>query len=363
MPADSEEKLFGAEGKKLCMDDLKRFERLASAHGKSGRFLGRLSDMQIARLAHESYRNSVSLLRDVRLLVAASPGRALALTVLALEELGKIPAVFGMQTSDPAERWEKFWKGEFSKHAFKQQVIGGYGKILAAGGRSPYRWFVTEPIAEELDRLKQQGFYVDVVDQHIQSPQKFGTEMNELLDFLFAAAEERADSFAQFHVFMERSAWFLGECRAVTDGARRGSRPLPVSSEQELAAAILSQASRCSAPEPLDYYGFYSACKDLCAQVTTEAGVRALSSVVATLEERTKSEDADKVARAQADALERELTKLIEPEAQYRAEPKPEPQSSTIPGATLLLATMRAYQMLKLLQGYIERSGLREGAP
>lgn len=72
------------------------------------RIVGSLGDPQIARLAHESYVNSVSLLHNVRLLLPGSQARSLSLTILAVEEPGKIPALFDMRTEDPPERWEKF---------------------------------------------------------------------------------------------------------------------------------------------------------------------------------------------------------------------------------------------------------------
>jgi AbiV family abortive infection protein len=294
--------------KEEVVEDLSRLERLASARGRRQSFVASLNDEQIARFAHESHLNGLSLLRDVRELLPASPGRSLALVVLALEELGKIPALFQMHPGDPPERWKKFWRGEFSDHAFKQEKATKYGRLLEAMGGPTYQWFITAPIAGALDRLKQQGFYVDVVDGNAQSPDEFGAELMELLDYLFAVAEERSDSFAQFHVSAERSAWFLSACRSGT-----ARWPMPIASEPELAAALLSLASRFSSTETPDYLSFYRNCEELCNQLPLETRARALHSVVATLEGRISTD-------------------------------------------LLPLATARAFQMLKLAHGCLDRT-------
>jgi AbiV family abortive infection protein len=123
---------------------------------------------------------------------------------LALEELAKPPLLWGLDPTDDAKKWKSFWAERFSRHLTKQNTIGAYGSLTGIG--QDIYWFKLHPdIVKTLDTWKQWGFYVDCVDNKFQSPDLFASEQREIVDLLFAIAEERADSFAQFHSSAESS--------------------------------------------------------------------------------------------------------------------------------------------------------------
>ena len=108
------------------------------------------------------------------------------MTVLALEEVGKIPALFDLSTRDHVGRWKEFWRSQFSAHGFKQAESSRYGRYLAASGESPYLFTITETMVKTLDRVKQWGFYVDCHEGRFKSPCEFGFEIRDVLDYLYA---------------------------------------------------------------------------------------------------------------------------------------------------------------------------------
>jgi AbiV family abortive infection protein len=265
------------------MRELKEIEAVLASLASRPRFLDPLFDPQIAEGAHKCFRNADALLGDARTLASERPARALSLTILALEELGKIPVLFDLSTRDSVERWKNFWNKEFSRHSFKQAEIGGYGGWLAASGKGPYQLQITAPILGALDRLKQWGFYVDCHEGRFQSPCEFGAEHRIVLDYLFSATEERADSFAQFHATREQSEWFLAQCRKGT-----GGWPPRFESQEELRGVVLSLASRFSQANPPAYPSFYDACDQLGVPPGGSSMGKTLASLQTTLEARSK---------------------------------------------------------------------------
>jgi AbiV family abortive infection protein len=120
------------------------------------------------------YLNAESLLDDVRLL--ASRGRlprALALTILVLEELAKVPdlhdtAVRAALIGSELE-WPALWR-RYVNHKPKQEKIRDYGKTLKEQAPQPassienplpYSLFLPEEIASVLEQVKQRCFYSD----------------------------------------------------------------------------------------------------------------------------------------------------------------------------------------------------------
>lgn len=295
-------------------DAEERFEKWLAARGQRTRFSGTLSDEQIAFAAHQCYMNARRLLDDARLLAGASPARSLSLTVLALEEFAKIPLLFQRRPDEPPERWAKFWKDEFSKHTIKQEESGVYGRLLGSLGKDTYAWQLSSDVVRTLDQLKQQGFYVGMNGERAESPEEFGAEAVDVVDFLFAVAEERVDSFAQFHHSPERSYWFLSEVRK----AARGGWPPPAFSAADYEAVVLSLASRFSLGQPPDYIEFSSACEILGRSVPIATQRSGFDALMGTLRERVEVGD-------------------------------------------LPRAAARAYQMLKLLNSYQERLGAGDG--
>jgi AbiV family abortive infection protein len=219
---------------------------------------------EIARGAHYCWSNAVSLLADVRVLVSQSRyARALSLTILALEELAKPPLLWGLDPKDDPKKWKSFWAERFSRHPTKQNTIAAYGSLT--GLRQNIYWFTMHPdIVKALDTWKQWGFYVDCVDNKFQSPDLFASEQREIVDLLFAMAEERADSFAQFHSSPE-SSLFAYEHRLRNLKAIRPGEfwPPAVRSSNELHAVLLSLASQYSSPPVPIYDAFLDGCTDL----------------------------------------------------------------------------------------------------
>jgi len=251
-------------------------EQLIATLAKRSRCKGSLEQEEIGRGAYLCWSNAVSLLADVRLLASdARLARALSLTVLALEELAKPPLLFGVDPSDEAKRWTAFWKDKFSRHSPKQQAIGKYGELLTSIGQGIYLFSMSPATVEALDALKQWGFYVDCVQGEFQSPAQFAESLSEVVDFIFAVGEERADSFAQFHASPEQSTWVYERRLKST---RFGEFwPPPIRSDAELHALLLSLASKYSLSNPPNYMAFTDACEQLSGIVGPAMFKRALS--------------------------------------------------------------------------------------
>src|SRR5437899_8021903 len=126
-------------------------EGIWSRLARKARCSDHLSDDEIAHGAHACYLNTRSLLRDARLLCDASPGRAISLTVLALEELGKIPILFDLRADAPVTRWKQFWREEFSRHSFKQAEIARYGRYLAGHTGPIYELEISAQMADQVE--------------------------------------------------------------------------------------------------------------------------------------------------------------------------------------------------------------------
>jgi hypothetical protein len=140
-------------------------------------------------------------------------------------------------------------------------VIGKYGGFLSRIGNEIYNLKLNAGTIAALDALKQWGFYVDCLEGAFQSPQDFAANLGEIVDLLFAVAEERADSFAQFHVSPEQSAWnYEHRLKAASFGE---FWPPPIRSEVELQGSLLSLASRYSLSNPPNYAAFTDACEQL----------------------------------------------------------------------------------------------------
>jgi AbiV family abortive infection protein len=167
---------------------------------------------QTAEGMHACYQNAVSLLADSRLLASRQRyARALSLVVLAWEDLSKVPALYGMAFSIPGRpSWKSFWT-QFRQHRIKQERMARYGSLLMQAGHPPYNVAMTPAIVASLDELKQSGFYVDCFDGRFRIPDVLAADAIDVLDYLYAGTEERADSFAQFHATCEASEIFLHE--------------------------------------------------------------------------------------------------------------------------------------------------------
>jgi AbiV family abortive infection protein len=202
---------------------------------------------------HACYSNAASLLEDSRLLAThGSTARALSLAVLALEDLAKVPLLYGMAFIGPdAARWKKYW-GDFAQHKIKQERMTQYGGLLASAGNPPYSVPITPAMLSCLDTLKQSGFYVDCVDGQFISPNISNPDVAVVLDYVFGAVEERVDSFAPLHATVEASEAFLQ--RGIEDFQRvmnktAGNPTMADLREESLAAKPSSRRKATSAPE------------------------------------------------------------------------------------------------------------------
>jgi AbiV family abortive infection protein len=91
---------------------------------------GAITDGEIARGLHPSFVNAQNLVEDAELLYKNKRfGRAQALLVLALEELGRIPMLLNGMVIESSDQklWAAFWK-QVRQHSAKQGVWAAYGK-------------------------------------------------------------------------------------------------------------------------------------------------------------------------------------------------------------------------------------------
>src|SRR5712691_10537020 len=85
---------------------------------------------QIAEGMHTCFCNSVSLLEDARLLAKHDRlGRALSLSILAMEELAKVSLVCDAAgLGGDVACWKRFWQ-QLGRHTVKQEKLAEYGSI------------------------------------------------------------------------------------------------------------------------------------------------------------------------------------------------------------------------------------------
>ncbi len=165
-------------------------------------------------------RNAQDLLTDAAVLAKNQRiARSASLVVLALEELGKIPDIndsFLKNEVVATVDWKDFWK-RYRTHGPKQKRIFAYGDKLKELNPErdflfrnpvPYMHFMSDRAFVYLDTFKQRNFYVDFVNNCFQVPSE-SKEVKETVDFLYAFALERADSFRAWHCTERRSQAFL----------------------------------------------------------------------------------------------------------------------------------------------------------
>ncbi len=144
--------------------------------------------------------NAAALLEDARVLSRANRfPRAGALTVLALEELGKVPVLFGTGVAGHVgheQSWAEFWR-DYVHHLTKQQRISRYGRGLKSGGdqfaenSGPYANYLPDELGRILDIYKQRSFYVDFWGDTFVLPGAAEEYPNGPVDQLLLLAEER----------------------------------------------------------------------------------------------------------------------------------------------------------------------------
>jgi AbiV family abortive infection protein len=165
---------------------------------------GAISDEEIARGMHLSFVNAQNLLEDAELLYKNERfGRAQALLVLALEEIGRIPMLLNAMVieSSDEKQWAAFWK-QVRQHCAKQGVWVAYGKGLAAAGHPDAKFFGPRlPEGDErlIDRLKQCGFYLSFFERSFLLPNLFArSRRKQLLEF-FDFVRNRLQGLSTLH--------------------------------------------------------------------------------------------------------------------------------------------------------------------
>lgn len=164
-----------------------------------------VSSEELAVGMHKCFANAGTLLEDARLLLERSPGRALSLAILALEETAKIFILCELAVPAPTVVGSKV-RSAIASHARKQYVLASYGRHVLG---NPYEVDIPLGLVAHLDRLKQLGFYVDITTQGFLSPQTLGEQNRDWAVWAIEAAQERLDSIAQFHETPEASATFV----------------------------------------------------------------------------------------------------------------------------------------------------------
>jgi AbiV family abortive infection protein len=255
------------------------------------------------------YLNGASLLDDARLLAAhGRQPRALSLTILALEELAKVPDL-GEIFLDPRTRsevaeWTEFWK-RFAQHKPKQKRIAAYGNILrkstnieeiAFENPSPFANYLSDEVYGHLDNVKQRNFYADFLGKRFERPE-ISNDLLLALDTLFAFAEERADSFGPWHITAQRSMDFLVARLKVFsfDAAELPEQLNHISSFNgwasshtagEAGADLLRLLCYYSSAMIPDYDGFHSECEIFLSPKLPSERMELLHSSVSTIQQR-----------------------------------------------------------------------------
>lgn len=162
---------------------------------------------------HLCYMNAQALADEAKLLKENSHfARALSLTILALEELGKIPIICDMilYRADDNEAWRKSW-GKFQSHKFKLGVWTIYGKRLLRLLDKDYETELPSGIEPLADKFKQLGFYTNFFKDQFILPEDFAKDNTEWLEFFSAILDERLASFERLHGSLENSERFTDE--------------------------------------------------------------------------------------------------------------------------------------------------------
>lgn len=178
------------------------------------RFKGKpLDKKQIATAMHLCYVNARALLDEAKLLKEnGRNARAISLTILALEEFGKIPLIYDMIVYEARDTnaWREFWRA-FRSHRTKQIVFSTYGNRLVRVFGNEYEIEFPLGIEPLIDKYKQIGFYVSFFEDQFILPEHFAKDNSEWLDWLLAVADERISSFEPLHSSLEGSERFLNK--------------------------------------------------------------------------------------------------------------------------------------------------------
>lgn len=133
-------------------------------------------------------QNARDLIEEAKILYHhGRHARAFSLSILALEELGKVEIITRYYLSpDSKKRMQEFVK-DFKSHSSKQltAILVHFANVLVEQGEEELRKKLETPSERKrtLNILKQEGFYVDVVGDDFKSPRTFdGKLARELIE-------------------------------------------------------------------------------------------------------------------------------------------------------------------------------------
>lgn len=252
---------------------------------------GALNKLEVARALTEYRKNGDTLLEEALLLASLGKlPRAAALTILALEELAKVPLLANTfvhhQRGIAPAAWDEYWKTG-GAHRKKQEAILSYGRIVRGlfdgdpkFSKRLYKHYPPDELFARLDAFKQSNLYVDVREDGVHAPQS-DPKLHSSLDYLMAFGQERADSFCSWHVSDRRGVDFLD----LALGQRHAQNWTSSYTVAEIAADIIYQASSLSASDVPDYSTFY----DYVQQYKRKASERRLKEALIGLAPKMRS--------------------------------------------------------------------------
>ena len=149
---------------------------------RKNQFNGRLELEMIAQGIALANKNSLRLLADAEILYEAkSYPSAIALAVLAIEEMGKHMVLNGLVTLDKGQKTSHIWK-QYRNHKSKN-ILCKLPQIVEQDGKSVSNIVLAlltgdSNHSEELEWLKQFCFYTDCVGEgEWQSPENISMEL------------------------------------------------------------------------------------------------------------------------------------------------------------------------------------------
>lgn len=167
---------------------------------------GEVNCTELGRAMHLCYQNACSLVEDATILAKSSPGRALSLAIIALEEIAKI-FLLCEAAADAYQKpieWSEV-SSKFLSHKRKQEVFAMYGKTILEKLGKGYEMEFPFGLPPLLDKLKQLGLYVDHFDDGFVDPLWFGNANISWVHWAIALAKERLDSISGLHSTEEAS--------------------------------------------------------------------------------------------------------------------------------------------------------------
>ncbi len=158
-----------------------------------------LTKEQVAIFMHFCFCNAKDLCDDAEILRKSGKfARAIGLSILALEELAKIPLIFNALVipKGDSSTWKEFWLG-LRSHDLKQSVWKVYGNLFLQNIKGRYRYRI--PANTSLEDLKWRAFYVDCVMGYALRPAKLFSSEKPILASINRILEERVRNFGEMH--------------------------------------------------------------------------------------------------------------------------------------------------------------------